>query len=569
MMQGSRGGQHRFRGWQEGSHGWMAVAGLILLGAWPGLSRGQVLPPASDPGAIQRRSIELEQRLREEREPAPGVQQPLKKGEPVGKSAPPPASAVRFSLRRIEFSSSAILPPEQLAAIARDYEGREVSLAELQAVLERINRLYEERGIVTARAILPPQDIVGGVVRIRLIEGRVGAIAIAGNDTTRGDYVGGWIKQQPGALADMTALERDLIRFNRSNDAQLAAELKPGKQFGESDIQIQVSEPPRRYLRLFADNGGSHATGELRSGFLYQDRSVLGLRDALGLSYTHADGHDGQGLTYSLPINTWGTRVVGAYNFDKTHVRHGPFRPLNITGEAQSYGLDMKHPLFFDSSRALEGMIGFRNRRVSSWIGPLFLQRTDTKDGHAALEWQSVDPRGIWSASINHLVGEAEFVGARGKGYGISRGFLRRSQDLGNGWTFLGTGTFQATPNRQIPSSEQFLIGGDGSVRGYETGLFSGDRGYGANLELHHPLPLGTGTTKLSAFLFIDHGVAYPFRPVGSQRGREELSGAGWGFDVGFADQVTAKVTFGFALRDRQEEKSGFYVNAQVVALVF
>ena len=505
--------------------------------------------------------------MREEGERQPKVLSPLEKAVPAQVKQQKPD--VRFFLRRIEFSSSEILKTEELTVLAKEYEGREVTLSELEGLLERINQRYREMGVVTAKAILPPQEIVDGIVRVRLIEGRIGKVSVGGNTSTNTRFIEGWVKQRPGDLANLLDLERDLIRFNRTNDAQLAAELAPGDRFGESDIQIKVAEPPKHDFRVFMDNNGSPSTGEFRTGVTYLNRSLLGVRDSLGLSFTWADGHNGYGINYSLPVNTWGTRLAGTYNLDKTDIRHGPFKGLGITGEAEAYGLDLRHPLYFDNRSYLEAVGGVRSRRVSSWISDVFLQKTDTLDGRIGLEWLSVDGGGYWTGSLTYLSGHADFSNAAGKRYSITRGNLRRVQDFGGGWQLRGLISFQGSQDVLLPSAEQFMIGGEGTVRGYQTGSFSGDRGHVLGVELHHPLPLGISNTKTSGFFFVDHGVTKPYRPVGSQLGADEITGAGWGLNVAVSTWLSGKVSLGYALSDRLEGSKNYYLNAQVIVAAF
>lgn len=544
----------------------LALGSLSLL-CLPSSSLAQAsLPPSIDAGAIQRRSMELEQQLHNEQEPA--ILQPIEK------PAPPDASKAqlpveKFHLKRIRFSPSEILKEEELAALAQEFEGKEVSKADLQALLNKINLRYRELGIITAQAVLPPQDVVDGVINIRLIEGHIGKILLKETQDTRGDYVKAWVKQAPGALPDISELERDLLRFNRTNDAQLSAELQPGTKFGESDVILKLVEPQKHDLRLFADNMGSYSTGEVRAGVMYQNSSLLGLRDALGLNYTHAAGHNGYGLGYALPINTWGTRLAGAYNLDKTLIRYGPFRDLHITGEAESYGVDIRHPLYFDSKSYLEGSAGLRKRQVTSWISGTLLQEMSTRDKHLGLDWQTVDSAGFWSASLSYVSGNADFSGGKGTHYALTRGTLRRVQNLGDGWSIQGKVSFQATRDVLLPSSEQFLIGGEGTVRGYQTGLYSGDTGRVVSAELHHPLPFSFSNAKLSGYFFVDHGITKPYRPVGSNLGADEINGAGYGLNLTVGKQISAKVSLGLPLRERPEEKRNYYITAQVMVAVF
>ena len=41
---------------------------------------------------------------------------------------------------------------------------------------------------------------------------------------------------------------------------------------------------------------------------------------------------------------------------------------------------------------------------------------------------------------------------------------------------------FQHRNGELLPSGEQFFIGGEGTVRGYPVGAYSGDQGYAASL---------------------------------------------------------------------------------------
>jgi hemolysin activation/secretion protein len=266
------------------------AAALIVVGqAWAQVP----LPPAVDPGAVQQRQIDEERRRQElERLQRKPVTEPLTQPEAEKPAAKPAPEAIRFLVRAIEFTPSEILSKNELEAIARDYRGKQLSLVDLQELAERVNALYRAKGVVTARAVIPPQDISEGTVRVRLVEGRLGRISIEGNQTTSEGYVKWRLGREPGTLVDLKELERELIRFNRTTDAQLRAQLLPGETFGTTDLNLKLSEPPRHDLRLFLDNSGTESTGEWRRGLAYLNRSVFGWRDDLSLSATNADGVD-------------------------------------------------------------------------------------------------------------------------------------------------------------------------------------------------------------------------------------------------------------------------------------
>lgn len=175
----------------------------------------------------------------------------------------------------------------------------------------------------------------------------------------------------------------------------------------------------------------------------------------------------------------------------------------------------------------------------------------------------------ITSASLSYLYGDAEFSGAQNRTYKLTRGNLRRVQDISPGWSLRGNINFQTTNDVLLPASDQFLIGGEGTVRGYQTGLYSGDKGYVLSAELHHPIPLNIEpSAKFSGFFFLDYGVTKPYRPVGSDLGDDEIFGTGWGINLALEKWLTSKLAIGFPLRDRPDSKHS-YITWQLVIAAF
>lgn len=528
------------------------------------------LPAAADPGAVQERSRELERRLRQDdRRPddAPAVDDEALKKKPV---RPAPSSG-RFALKRIDFTRSELIDEGELRAMAAGLEGREVALSEVQALVDRINALYRDRGVPTAQAVLPAQEVADGTLTIKLVEGRVGQIEMEGNASTSADFIRARIGQKQGDLADVAALERGMLRFNRSQDVQLRAELKPGAKFAETDIALKVTEPPRHEFRLFSDSAGSHATGVYRVGAFYQNRSLLGFRDALGVTLIGADGHEGRALSYSFPLGTQGTRLTLSWFNDHTRIVNGPFQPLRIRGESTAWTALAKHPLLLGSNYQLDLLGGAKTRKTESWISGRLFQSTDIDDVSLGLDGQWWEQDRIWSASITWSNGKAHPIDdVVSTSFAIWRGQLRRVQDFGNGWSLQNALSFQYTRDENLTSSEQFLIGGEGTVRGYQTGLFSGDKGLTASVELHHPLPQPpVAPVRTSGFLFLDYGAAQPFRPVGSSRGTDTLASYGWGVNANINDRTSVRLTLGLPIRSAIQEPRGYYVHFQLVAQVF
>lgn len=523
------------------------------------------LPPGSDPGALQQRRIEEQRRQRQE--------EALRResiDEPIDTDALPPQQvpAVReevyFNVAEIEFTPSEMLTRAQLEALAAPYRGRRVSLREIQQLVAKVNALYREQGIVTAQAVLPPQDLSDGVLRIRLIEGRLGELSVRENRSTDEDYVTAWIRQQPGDVVDLAALERDLRRFNRTNDAQARAELRPGAQAGETDVGIILVEPPRHEVTVFTDNGGSEATGEIRWGATYRNRSLFGRRDDLGISAVQAEGQESYSIGYGTPVNTLGTRVRVAYYDDRTEITDGPFAGLNINGDASALVGTLRHPLLLGDAYQVDALVGAKRRDSANRIDTMPLQDTETEDMSLGIEAQRADSRGYWLASLTASKGRSRTLNGDTDRFGIWRGTVRRSQNLAEGYALVGSVNWQYTADDGLPASEQFLLGGDYSVRGYSTAVLAGDRGYTVNLELHHPVPFWTGRDgpPLSGFLFLDYGQVRS--SGGSPAPRDTLMGIGWGISAALPGNIAVRASYASAQRHLPGEDHNYRVMFQL-----
>lgn len=545
---------------------------LVAAACATGPVLAQILPPSVSPGALQQQRIdEEERRLQLERLKRNPVTDPIKKDTPEQPAPKASPGDARFLVREIRFTKSEIFSADDLSALARDYAGRELTFADLQILVNRINAAYRDRRVVTAQAVIPPQDISSGVIEIRLVEGHLGDINISGNETTKREYITGRIGLQPGALVDLPSLEQDLLRFNRTNDIQLRAELKPGDTFGTTDLQVNATEPSRHDFRLFADNSGSSTTGENRAGLIYINRSLLGFRDDLYLTVTRAAGQESYSAGYGFPFNTSGGRISLAYYKDYTDIRYGVLSSLDLTGESTTSLLSLRQPVYF-GARSQVDLLGTLKKQISkNWISNVFLQETDTENGSIGAELQSADDNGFWIANYNFTAGRS-YIFSRDN-YTIGRGSVRRNQTLDNNMSAQGYLTFQHSADSFLPASEQKIIGGEGSVRGYPAGIYGGDTGYTLSLELHHPLGKyenGQSTIAANGFFFTDYGYVTPFRPPNSTlRSYEQLSSLGWGVNATIGKRVTARVTLAYALNDLPLEPRRYMVLFQLSASPF
>ena len=532
-----------------------------------------VVPPAADPGALQQRRIDEDQRrLEQERL----QRQPAKEAvveEPKPAAAAPATSSMRFTVNTIEFSpASEVFAPEELKALSLNYEGKELGIADLQKLAEEVNAAYRERGVVTARAIIPPQDVSSGKITMQLVEGKLGEVRVNGNESTRASYVLSRVDAEPDQLVDLPTLQASLVRFNRTNAAQLRAELKPGATFGRTDLEIGILEPKQHNFRIGLDNFGSEVTGKTRLGLSYANQSLFGWRDTLSLAAMSASGLKSLSVDYGFPVSRSGGRINLSHNQDDTKLKYGPFASLGITGQSKATAIALRQPVYFGEQSQTDVLFSVRKRDVENKVSGVFLSSTATQDVEVGLEHQSADTSGQWLASYSIYNGNAK-TAELSQRYTVGRGALRRTQYLSGGWAVRGSLSLQHTSSDVLPSSEQFFLGGEGSVRGYPVGSYSGDQGTLLSLELHHPITAQAAegserSFSATGFFFVDSGqVKLVLPPDSTQSSSQTLSSLGWGVNMLMGSHVSANVTLAYAMSKLPDEprryKLAFQLNSQ------
>lgn len=529
------------------------------------------LPPIVDPAAQQRQSLERQKELLEKAAPPPAGQG----GVDTSRVQPPAVEKLpelSFHLVKVAFSPSQVLSQAELDAVAADYIGRTVSFADLQQMVVRINALYKKHGSVASEAVIEPQDVTEGVVRVRLVEGRVGKLRLQSAPSVNDSYVLARVRARPGDLVNLPSLERDLNWFNHeSGEARLRAELLPGEEFGTTDIALAVAAPPRHSLLVYSDDAGSPTTGTVRAGLAYTNRSLLGRTDELNASATYAEGFKGINLGYDVPVSTWGTRLSLSGARDLTRIVNGPFVGLHLTGDSDVATLGLRQPLWVGADSFVDARVNTQAVQAHTYASGHLLQTSDSHDRSGGLAFGRNDSiasfTGSWSGDFTAVWGHP--IGPGGRNFRLIRENLRRDQQLP--LDLLGRLIYsrQYTGAPVLPSVEQFFIGGVGSVRGYSNQAFFGNSGSFINAELHHDLPkaaIDHYVSALSGFAFFDWGNA---TPVGPGLRSTKLSSMGAGAEASLFKGVFARLTLARPLMDKRGDnhrpRVDFSLTAQVL----
>ena len=184
----------------------------------------------------------------------------------------------------VEVAPSEILSASEINDTVSRLVGKEANMKDIQDVINDLNKMYENKGYITARAFLPEQTITNGKLYIGLMESRVGQITVENNRHTTDNFILKRMPQKAGEIFDVVELEQDVLDFNRYHEGvNLTANLKAGTQPGTTDIELEAHESFPWHIAGVMDNAGRYTTGRIRGGAMIYNDSLFHQRDRVSI----------------------------------------------------------------------------------------------------------------------------------------------------------------------------------------------------------------------------------------------------------------------------------------------
>jgi len=478
--------------------------------------------------------------------------------EAIGKPVPDSAK-VRVS--RFVLEGVSLLPAEPLQAQLSDLIGQELGLADLRKAATRVTAFYREQGYFLARAYLPTQDIADGVVRIAVLEGRYGAVETGGSPRLEQQHAQGILDAHQvgaGQPIERSALERSLILLEQRGGAPVRAVMQPGATVGTSHMVIETPAGPLFSGQIGADNYGNRYSGQNRATALLNLNSPRGVGDFASLWLMKSRDSDAVFAAYQTPVGYQGLTLGASYS-QFNYQLCCEFAPLDQEGYAKVFGLQARYPLILSQRRILNAGLSFERKRLndSSALGELSDKDANvvilSLDGVAATaSGQNRYQLALAGGDLN-ISGPPAYVQANAATVDTAGRYLKLRGDyqylhfLDNGHRLLLRLSGQAS-NRNLDSSEKFLMGGVNGVRAYPEGEAPADQALLARLDWVIPVPIAALPGSLSTRLFVDTGTVWLLKDTRDGLAsfglpnHYNLSGVGVGFNWSLPNGLTANL---------------------------
>jgi hemolysin activation/secretion protein len=349
--------------------------------------------------------------------------------------------------------------------------------------------------------VLAAQNITDGVVQIQVIEGRLEDIQIEGQKRLNPDYIRSRIRLGATTPLRVDRLE-DQLRLLKADPLfeSFDASLRSGKEIGQSVLVVRVKEANPFYGNLNIDNYSPPSVGSERLGVALAYRNLTGNGDELAGSYYRSTtgGSNVFDFSYRVPLNPMNGTLQLRTVLDRNKVTQAPFERLNIEGESNIYEISVRQPLIRTPREEFALSLGFSYKDGQTFlfdrtpfpfgIGADANGVTRTSVFRFGQDYVSRDRQGAWLARSQFSLGTGLLDATINKSpipdsrFFSWLGQVQRVQRLGNDHLLLIQGDVQLTPDSLLPS-EQFVIGGGQSLRGYRQNVRSGDNGFRFSVE--------------------------------------------------------------------------------------
>jgi len=459
--------------------------------------------------------------------------------------ANPPTTAP-FLVRSIQIVGNERFDTATLHALVADAEGQSLTLAQLQEHVARITRYYQSHGYPLARAIIPPQIIEAGAVRIQIIEARYGKVVPENSSRVRDSLIDATLSSlRSGQVISQSALDHALLLLSDLPGVATSATLQPGAAVGTADLVVQTTPLPMITGSVAADNFGNRFTGRARLGGTLNVIDPLHQGDTFSLSGLTSGGDMTYGrVAYDAALNGAGTRIGVAYS--ALYYKLGdPLSALEAHGTAGVASAWARQPLLRSADLNVYGQLQYDYLKLDDHIDASAIN-TDRhlNNGTASVLGDSRDTwltGGVtsWTASITSgqtgidngaaRLADAATVRTEGRYVKWNAG-LYRLQNVGaaNSAYLMVSGQWASS---NLDSSQKVLAGGPYTVRAYDMGTIAGDSGFQETVEFRHLLA-AAWQGRWQTLVFLDCAqVSINKSPLVPGHNTATLSGAGVGLN--------------------------------------
>lgn len=482
---------------------------------------------------------------------------------------------IRFDVEKFEVTGDN--PIGELAdRVLAPYVGEQYGLEGLSAARDALEQAIIAAGYNFHRVSLPPQNLTAGTVELKVSRFAIGRVDVQGNEFFDDENIRNSVPQlRTGETPNTQRLSRSLRIANEHSSKSTVLRFTEGTAADTIDAVLTVEDRDPQVFFISLDNSGPKDFEVWRSTLGYQNGNLFNSDQAITATFTTAPEDTSTvkqfGVNYHIPLYRHGAVInllfsdsdsagqTGGSNDGGQSIAPGVGggQALEITGEGTVYGLFYRRPMLTDGSYTHEWALGAQHKNFNN-----------------TSEFDSQEISGADVVSVPMELGYSFNRQAPGSAF---FGNLSLVQEVGDddteydndrpgaeaGWTafryqltydqlFAGDYLFHAKLAGQytdalLITGEQFGVGGDFTLRGFEERSVTGDSGYYLNLEVWFP-PIKAFNLRFLAFADLAH-TEYNESDIEGDEGIEfDPRSAGLGMYLAWKESFSASLHYGYII---------------------
>ncbi len=364
-------------------------------------------------------------------------------------------------------------------------------MRDIKNILNKFNALYIDKGYITSRVFLKPQNLSKGVLRLYAIEGKIKHIK------PQKLYIKDVFLGQKGEVLDLRKLEDSLELINRLPSNHATMKLLPSNKMGYSDIVIKNKTTKRVSGSMELNNFGTKITGRTQGSLSLNFDNIFGINDqiTLGLNGTNKqftnENAKGDSFGFSFPLG----RILNSFTYNKTSYKEfvsASVTRYKLNGQSKIFAYTLSYKFFHNQKNSLKFATGIAHSKNTNYIEGTLIRTSSYSLSHIVFNLDYL----YRSSDLYSLVSFGYKKGTKYFGtynpttlderYSLYTVDLSLQKSFGI-VDYSLQAHYQHTKDKLF-SNSRISIGGAYSVRGYEDEGLSGNSGYYFRNELSKTL---------------------------------------------------------------------------------
>lgn len=489
-------------------------------------------------------------------------------GSMVAVAADTGDSAPRFAIDRFDVHGNTLLSAQSIDRLTAPFVGQRRDFADIMQAEEALEAAYHALGYQLIRIDLPEQELDRGVVRLTVVQTKIGQVTVDGNAHFSTENIRNTLPAlREGETPDIAAISKSLKLANENPAKKTVLKMKSAAQDDVVDATLSVADEPIWSASLNLDNTGSAATGRTHAGILLQNANMFGLDHVLSLQYTTSLEKPNRvsvyGFGYHLPLYALGDSMdfFGSYSDVSSGTVTAGIFDIAVSGKGSLMGTRYNHNLATVGNYASKLVYG---ADYKAYQNSLQLQGSELGNDITVHplslayqgQWTLATGDAAFSATLLHNIpggargNQEDFTAARAGAnddYTLLRFSASLTRALPDDWLIRAIINGQYSGDALVPG-EQFGVGGASSVRGFEEREVANDSGATGNFEVYSPPVCQGSGWQCRVLAFYDSAYVSRNHALPAEIRSASLSSTGIGVRAQLRKNIDLQMDYGHVL---------------------